>query len=148
MRSGGTRRKLKDGSRVMPVVDTEVLFALSPNDPKHPQALRILNSREDLGVADTSLMEFQIVLRGRGRSLMETRQALLALNRLLQEHHVEEVKTIDTATLSLQCEIELKHRLSYFDSLIAASAFHVDGKVVSDDRAFDRVLELERIPLK
>src|SRR5574337_906208 len=101
----------------MPVVDTEVLFALSPNDPKHSQALRILNSRADLDVADAGLMEFQIVLRGRGRNLMETRQALLALNRLLQEHHVEEVKTIDTATLSLQCEIEFKHRLSYFDSL-------------------------------
>lgn len=46
----------------MPVADTEVLFASSPSDPKHSQALHILNSREDLDVSDASLMEFQIVL--------------------------------------------------------------------------------------
>ncbi len=132
----------------MPIADTEVLFALSPIDPKHTQALRILNSLEDLDVSDSGLMEFQIVLRGRGRNPAETRQAILALRSLLQEHQVDEVKTIDTATLSLQCEIESKHRLSYFDSLIAASALRVDGKVVSDDRAFDRVPGIVRIPLK
>ncbi len=132
----------------MPVADTEVLFAFSPTDPKHSQALHVLNTTEDLDVSDAGLIEFQVVLRGRGRSLAETRQALLALSTVLQEHHVKEVKTIDTATLSLQCEIELRHHLGYFDSLIAASALRVDGKIVSDDCAFDRVPGLERIPLK
>ena len=46
----------------------------------------------------------------------------------------------DTELLFIrQAEIEEKKGLSYFDSLIAASALAVDGAIiVSDDSAFDR----------
>jgi predicted nucleic acid-binding protein len=132
----------------MPVVDTEILFALDPKDSKHTQAMRRLRSEADLKVPDAAVLEFQLVLRARGKSSQDTKEALLAVSSILLEHNVAEVRTIDTSTLALQCEIESKHGLSYFDSLIAASTLSVDGKILSDDRAFDAVPGIARIPLK
>ncbi|MEA2089324.1 MAG: hypothetical protein U9O89_00990 [Thermoproteota archaeon] len=57
------------------------------------------------------------------------------------------VKTVNSSLLPLQCELEEGYQLSYFGSLLAASALAVDRRIVSDDEAFDRVLELDRIPL-
>jgi predicted nucleic acid-binding protein len=131
----------------MPVIDTEVLFALNPKDPKHFRAIRLLKSEVDLRVSDSAVIEFQLVLRGRGRNPVETREAILAVSKVLLEHRVHEVKTLDTATLALQCAIESRLGLSYFDSLIAASALVVDSRIVSDDTAFDRVPGLNRILL-
>jgi predicted nucleic acid-binding protein len=57
------------------------------------------------------------------------------------------VKTINANHLALQGEIEASHGLSYFDSLIAASAIILGEKIVTDDRTFDTVPNLLRIPL-
>ncbi len=131
----------------MPVIDTEVLFAFSPKDSKHEHALRLLKEHEDFTVTDTSMLEFQSVLRARGRSPSQVKMALLALHEALARHAVTEVKTIDANLLALQCELEIRFNLSYFDSLIAASTLALDHRVVSDDGAFSKVPGIERIPL-
>lgn len=131
----------------MPIADTEVLFALNPKDPKHPHAIKTLQDLDNLTVPDTSMLEFQIVLRGRGRSPNQVRNALLAIHEVLRRMEVEENKTISIGLLTLQCELEERYGFTYFDSLIAASALTLDGKVVSDDRAFDKIPNLERITL-
>ena len=131
----------------MPIADTELLFALNPRDPKHRYALNCLKEIADLVVPDTAILEFQIVLRSRGRSLLQVRKALLAIHEILASYGVREVKTINSTMLALQCEIEETHKLSYFDSLIAASALTLDCKIVSDNKDFDEVSELKRIPL-
>ena len=131
----------------MPIADTEVLFALNPKDPKHPHAIKTLQDLDNLTVPDTSMLEFQIVLRGRGRSPNQVRNALLAIYEVLRRMEVEENKTISIGLLTLQCELEERYGFTYFDSLIAASALTLDGKVVSDDRAFDKIPNLERITL-
>jgi len=131
----------------MPVADTEVLFALSPKDPKHQDAVRILKETGSLMVPDAAVFEVQTVLRARGTLPPETKVALLAIHEALRRSHIEEVNTMDTRLLALQCELEDRHGLSYFDSLIAASSLVLDRQVVSDDEAFDRVPDLKRIPL-
>jgi predicted nucleic acid-binding protein len=78
---------------------------------------------------------------------LEVKIALLAVNEVLTRHDVEEVKTVSSTLLALQCELEESYGLSYFDSLLAASALAVDRHIVSDDEAFDRVPELKRTPL-
>ena len=60
---------------------------------------------------------------------------------------IKEVCTLSTKLLLLQAEIEEKYKLSYFDSLIAASALSVDGVIVSDDKIFERIPGIRRIPL-
>ena len=131
----------------MPAADTEVLFALNPRDPKHPHALERLRELGGVIVPDASALEFQVVLRGRGRDVGQVRDALLALHEALRRMGVEEEGTMSLTLLALQCELEKRHGLTYFDSLIAASVLALDGRVISDDEAFDRVPNLERIPL-
>ncbi len=85
--------------------------------------------------------------RARGRSPLEVKVALLAVNEALARHGVREVKTVSSSLLAFQSELEERYGLSYFDSLIASSALTLDCQVVSDDDAFDRVPSLKRIPL-
>lgn len=131
----------------MPVADTDFLFAINPRDPKHQHAMRLLKELGDLMVPDTAVLEFQVVLRARGRTPFQVKMALLALHEALTRNNVEEVKTISTSLLAFQSELEDKYELSYFDSLIAASALTLDRRVVSDDCAFDKIPDLKRISL-
>ena len=132
----------------MPVLDTEVLFALDPTDKKHGRALTLLASVPDLAVPDTSLLEFQMVLRTMGRRAAEIRQAVLNVGTILEGHGVSEARTMGVLLIASQCELESKYGLTFFDSLIAASALSVDLTIVSDDPAFDAVPGLKRIPLR
>lgn len=132
----------------MPVLDTQVLFALQPSDEKHENALKLIRSARGYTVPDTSLFEFHAVLRGRGKSNEAVKQIMLALDEILSERGVSQTATMDPLLVVSQCQLESEYGLSFFDSLIAASALAVDGAVVSDDRAFDKVPGLRRVPLE
>ena len=88
-----------------------------------------------------------MVLRTQGRTPTAVRRVLLALRTKFAVYGIAETNTLGLDTLALQSELEEKYGLSYFDSLIAASARTVDSLIVSDDKAFDRVPGLTRIPL-
>ena len=131
----------------MPVADTELIFALNPGDPKHKDALKRMKEIHNLKVPDTAILEFQIVLRARGRASSQVRLALLALRQILSQHNVEETNTLNTKLLISQCELEERYGLSYFDSLLAASALALDKQIISDDEAFDKIPGLKRISI-
>jgi predicted nucleic acid-binding protein len=135
----------------LPVLDTEILFALNPKDRKHEAALGVLKGlREDgkeILVPDTAMLEFQIVLKSIDKEPSVIRAAILALRRAIEANGGREVGTIDSGLIAEQCEIEEKYGLTYFDSLIAASALRLDGELVSGDRIFDGVPGINRIPL-
>ncbi len=130
----------------MPVADTELLFALNPLDKKHGEAMKSL-SLKGLKIPDTAIFEFQIVLRARGRNTKEIASAMTAIKQIFESRKLKEVCTMKSNLFIRQAEIEEKQGLSYFDSLIAASALAVDSAILSDDSAFDRVQGLKRIPL-
>lgn len=130
----------------MPIADTEFLFALNPKERKHGEALRSL-SLKGLKIPDTAIFEFQIVLRARSRTPKEIASAMRAIKQIFESRKLNEVCTMKSDLFIRQAEIEEKAGLSYFDSLIAASALAVDGALLSDDSAFDRVQGLKRIPL-
>lgn len=131
----------------MPVADTEFLFAINPRDPKHRYAMRLLKELNGIIAPDSAALEFQVVLRARGRTPSQVKMALLALHEALTRSNVKEVKTMSMTLLAFQSELEERYKLSYFDSLLAASALILDRQVVSDDKAFDRISNLKRIPL-
>lgn len=135
----------------MPVLDTEVLFALNPGDKHHKHALKLLSELREKGVRlhapDTALMEFQIVLRSISKEPAKIRKAVLALRTALQINGATETSTVDSQLVARQCEIEEKYDLSFFDSLIAASALRLDLGILSDDRAFDRIPSIVRTPM-
>ena len=131
----------------MPVADTELIFALNPKDPKHENALKKVKEIRNLKVPDTAVLEFQTVLRARGRTPSQVRMALLALRQILSQYNIEETNTLNTKSLITQCSLEEKYGLSYFDSLIAASALALDKQIISDDKAFDKIPGLKRMPI-
>ncbi len=124
-----------------------MLFALDPRDKKHRRAISLLTSRQDVVVPDTATLEFQMVMRGRGRSALEIKELALSIHRILLERGVREVRTMDSALIAHQCSLEWDYKLTFFDSLVAASALSLDSAIVSDDAAFDLVPGLNRIPL-
>lgn len=131
----------------MPVLDTEVLFAISPDDAKHSGAMSLLRSTNGLVVPDTAFLEFQMVLRARNISPMKIKEAVLDISTVLLGSGVKESGTLGSSLVVLQCELESKYGLTFFDSFIAASALSFDAVVVSDDPTFDLVPGLTRIPL-
>lgn len=135
----------------MPVVDTEVLFGLNPKDKRHHDTLsrlqELLSRHKKIFAPDTALFEFQTVLRSIDREPKVMRIIILGLRKALEINAVEEAKTIDSGLLAKQSEIEERYALSYFDSLIAASALSVDGEIISSDPAFDSVPGLKRTTL-
>jgi len=135
----------------LPVLDTEVLFALNPRDPKHSDALKLLSKLKKDGrkilVPDTATFEFQIVLRSINKSPSIIKTSILALRKAIEINGGGEVNTISSDLFASQCEIEEKHELTYFDSLMAASTLRLDSELVSDDDVFDRVPGIRRISL-
>ena len=129
------------------MLDTEVLFAADPKDRHHDKALKLFASRTDIVAPDTALLEFAEVLKTMGVPPPGVRRFVLALDRALSEQGVRQGRTICAQLLARQCELETRIGMTYFDSLIAASALALDGTVVSDDKAFDDVPGLRRIPL-
>jgi predicted nucleic acid-binding protein len=131
----------------LPALDTEVLFALDPKDPHHRRALRLLSSEPGLTVPDTALTEFVFVLRAMETGAREIGQIVLDVSKVLGDAGVKQAKTLDTLLLARQCELEVAQGMTFFDSLLAASALSLDQAIVSDDKAFDSVPGLKRIPL-
>ncbi len=82
---------------------------------------------------DTALIEFEVVLKSRGLSTNEIRKAIYAIHLILDEYGVKELKTINTFLLITR--------------LIAASALSYDGIIISDDKDFDKIKDLKRIPI-
>ncbi|MGH9878795.1 MAG: type II toxin-antitoxin system VapC family toxin [Nitrososphaerales archaeon] len=136
----------------MPVLDTEVIFGLNPHDKHHTSTLKIIDElskkEQEILAPDTSIYEFQFVLRILNRRLSEVKLALASLKQIFEENRIKEARTLGIGTILLQCEFEEKYSLSYFDSLIAASAFVLDRVIISGDRAFDKVPGLARIPIR
>ena len=135
----------------MPVLDTEVLFALNPRDRKHNAALKVLSEirkkSKEILVPDTVIFEFQIILKSIVKEPLTIKAAILALRRAIEINGGKEVRTMDSDLIMRQCEIEERYGLTYFDSLIAASVLKLDGEIISDDKAFSRIPGIHRIPL-
>ena len=133
------------------MLDTQILFALNPKDRFHQRALaRLAELRRKnltLHAPDTAVLEFQVVLRSIDRKTDIVRKALMALRGALELNGAIETQTLDTELLMQQSEIEEKYGLSYFDSLIAASALRLNDEILSDDESFDKVPTITRTPL-
>ena len=132
----------------MPVADTELLFLLNPRDPRHDHALRIIEELKGrLYVPDTALLEFEVTLRSRGRSPHQVMKAFMGLKKIFIDYDIKEICTLNSDAIFLHLDFMRQYKLSYFDSLLAASAIRVDNIIVSDDKIFDYIVGLKRIPI-
>ncbi|MBI2649503.1 MAG: PIN domain-containing protein [Thaumarchaeota archaeon] len=131
-----------------PLLDTVVLFAAADSlDPLHESAVHHMRKLGGAYLIGTfALLEFDVVLKSNGFS-NEKRIEEFAL--LLRDYPAaaEATHGVSPSALYLAILCEREFDLSYFDALIAAEAIDHDGKIVSNDRAFDRIPGLSRISL-
>ncbi|MEM4791109.1 MAG: PIN domain-containing protein [Thermofilum sp.] len=129
----------------MPLLENDVIFAyLNEYDPNHENAERIFEKlrRGELRVeiSSISLLEMELIYRSEKREgrLLRDLAALAALP------NVEYVPlTPDVALTSVYLRQTLN--LSFFDSHYAATALNLDGKIISFDKAYEKVPGLTRI---
>lgn len=131
----------------LPVLDTVVLFAAADEDDSRNEAAK--NHLDELRkegflLASYSLVEMDIVLksRGYGPARRKKQQGLLLKD---FPESAGKVHPITPATVYLGVGIEQEQGLDYFDAMIGAEALEHDGRVVSTDEAFDRIVDLERV---
>jgi len=134
----------------MPVIELDMLIAyVNKADELHSVAVKIFNAivnrkLKNIGVPSSAYLEYELVLKSKGyddESISKDIQAF------------KNIKNLEEIPLSSNVIIEASrlrqtYKLTYFDSLHAASALLFDGKIISTDNAYRRVFELEVIDPK
>ena len=129
----------------MPLLENDTIFAyLNEYDPNHAIAERILQKLQKgeikLEISSVSLIEMQLIYRSERREekLLEHLAAVAALPNV---KYIALTPDIAVASVYLRQTLEL----TFFDSHYAASALSLDRKIISFDRAYDKVPGLTRI---
>ncbi|MHA2370977.1 MAG: PIN domain-containing protein, partial [Candidatus Hodarchaeales archaeon] len=120
----------------MPVLDTMVLFgAADSDDPTHKEAKAYIDKVTPTGdywLPSFALIEFDLVLRSRGKKAKEKMDIYL-----LFEKDFSEVSSrclpINATALYHLARLEDTYRIDYFDAGIVAQALTLDGIVVTKD---------------
>lgn len=135
----------------MPVLDTEVLFGLNPHNKRHKAVKGLLERRNEgtfksMYLPDTTLLEFTMTLRAKEKSNSEIREVVKSVKSILITFDIIEANTFSTDLVVLHYSL-LEDNRTFFDTMIAASTLLLDKKIISDDEVFDRIKNIERIPL-
>jgi len=131
----------------LPVLDTVVLFGAADSmDGHHQQARKHLQDLSKPGtyLGALALLEFDIVIKSRGASFEDRMEKHASLLREYPQLD-HKIGTLSPATFYLSARLEEVGGLEYFDAGVAAEALQLDGKIVSTDRAFDKIEGLKRI---
>ncbi|MEM2130725.1 MAG: PIN domain-containing protein [Candidatus Bathyarchaeia archaeon] len=129
----------------MPLIENDVIFAyLNEHDPNHTVAERIFQKLQkgeiNVEISSVSLIEMELVYRSEKMedNLLKDLAAMAALPNVKYV-----VLTPDIAVASVYLRRTLN--LSFFDSHYAATALNLDRKVISFDKAYDRIPGLTRV---
>ena len=131
----------------MPVIELDMLIAfVNILDQLHKVADELFyratsGEIRDLKIASSAYLEYEFILKSKGYKESEIRVDLAAF---------KEMPNIGEAQLTVNVvlkasEIREKYGLTYFDSLHGATAILSDGKIISSDKAFEKVKELKAI---
>ena len=129
----------------MPLLENDIIFAyLNQYDPNHKTAEKIFqklqNGQIKVEISSVSLIEMELIYRSEKieHKLLEHLAALATLP------NVEYIPlTPDIAVASVYLRQNLN--LTFFDSHYAATALNLDGKIISFDKAYDKIPGLTRI---
>lgn len=131
----------------MPLIETDLLYSfLNANDINHTFANNIIlqvNSG-DLAVkfSSVSLIELQLIYKSK-KIEYEFELDLVELQRIKNI----EWALLDTISSLTAIHLRKKYNLSFFDSLHVGIAINLDKQIISQDKEYDRITGLKRIPL-
>ena len=131
----------------MPLIETDLLYSfLNANDINHKFANNIIlqvNSGElAVKFSSVSLIELQLIYKSK-KIEYEFELDLVELQRIKNI----EWALLDTISSLTAIHIRKKYDLSFFDSLHVGIAINLDKQIISQDREYDNIAGLKRIPL-
>jgi len=126
----------------MKIIDTVYLVAyLNPVDRLHNEATRIIESvGEARRVSQAALLELDLLMKSRGFTLSERRDAWTLLSALLSSY----VEPILPSDFSLAAILAEAHGLDYFDSLVAAQCINRGAEPLTTDEQIIQVVKSYR----
>ena len=132
----------------MPLIETDLLYSfLNANDINHKFAnniiLRVHNSELEVKFSSVSLVELQLIYKLKNIEY-EFELDLVELQRIKNI----EWALLDTISSLTAIHIRKKYNLSFFDSLHVGIAINLDKQIISQDKEYDKIMDLKRIPLK
>ncbi|MBS7612120.1 type II toxin-antitoxin system VapC family toxin [Candidatus Bathyarchaeota archaeon] len=131
----------------MPTIELDLLIALvNREDRLHETASKLFEATargkiRNLVIATSALIEYELILRSRGYSEDDIAVDIRAFTNI---KNVGEAP-LNSKVILAAIVLRRKYRLTYFDSLHAATATLHDGEIVSTDEAYMGVKELRAI---
>lgn len=126
------------------LVETDiVLAAINPKDPKHGEARQIINQLTGIYLSPYTLIEIDLLIRSENLKILDQEKFWQKLAQALQYH---EIRTLSPKPEYHKTAHKLreKHRLTYFDSLHAATAITEKLTLISyDEKAYQKLPELK-----
>jgi len=135
----------------LPVLETDFLKAIiDPNDRLHKSSMKVLEKVKSMEwyIASSALIQLDLLLKISG---IPVDDRSLIFETLRSELPKETIIPIIHEPMSQAIQLQKKYhkiKRSYFDSIHLSIAIGVDGQIVSSDYSFDRVTEIERLPLE
>ncbi len=131
----------------MPLIETDLLYSfLNANDINHTFANSIIlqvNSGElAVKFSSVSLIELQLIYKSK-KIEYEFELDLVELQRIKNI----EWALLDTISSLTAIHLRKKYNLSFFDSLHVGIAISLDKQIISQDKEYDNIAGLKRIPL-
>ena len=131
----------------MPLIETDLLYSfLNANDINHTFANSIIlqvNSGElAVKFSSVSLIELQLIYKSK-KIEYEFELDLVELQRIKNI----EWALLDTISSLTAIHLRKKYNLSFFDSLHVGIAISLDKQIISQDKEYDSIAGLKRIPL-
>jgi len=138
--------KLKRGIK-MPLIETDTIYAfLNKKDNYHKYAYNIINQINEgilnVKISSACLIELQLVYKSKEIEY-EFETDIIELQRI---NNVEWT-ILDVSSSLTAIHLRKRYDLSFFDSLHAGIAINLDKQIISQDKAYDNVAGLKRIPL-
>ncbi len=123
-----------------------VLFdALDPKDPYHRESLEHLRQldRPEYFLAGFALFEYDIVLKSRGFTPSQRMEYYAVM---LNDHPIlsRKIRQLSPEVMYRAAELERETNIDYFDAGVAAEARMYDGRIISKDPIFDKLLGITR----
>ena len=129
----------------MPLLENDVIFAyLNEYDHNHTTAERIFHKLQNgeitLEISSVSLIEMELIYRS---EKMEDKllKDLAAVAALPNVKYIALTPDVAVASVYLRQTLNL----TFFDSHYAATALNLDQKIISSDKAYDKIQGLTRI---
>ena len=131
----------------MPLIETDTIYAfLNKNDIYHDYANIIFNmiNNSELGVkiSSVSLIELQLIYKSKEIEY-DFELDLIDLQRINNIVWAP----LDVSSTLTAIHLRRKYNLSFFDSLHVGIAINLDKQIISQDKGYDNIAGLKRIPL-